>query len=157
MERIGIGYDSHRLVRGRKLILGGVEIPFEKGLLGHSDGDTLVHSVIDALLGAAHLGNIGRLFPDTDPEFLGANSLNLLEIAAHKISEKGFSVVNIDSVLIAEKPKLSPFVEKMEENIASVLKIPYTCVSVKPKTNEGMEFVGNGEGIAAISVVLLEK
>ncbi|MCD6427378.1 MAG: 2-C-methyl-D-erythritol 2,4-cyclodiphosphate synthase [Caldisericaceae bacterium] len=156
MERIGIGFDSHRFAYGRKLILGGVEIPFEKGLLGHSDGDALVHSIIDAILGAAHLGNIGTLFPDKDEEFKDIYSIKLLEKVASLISENKIEIVNIDSVLIIEKPKISPFVERMEKTIANALRISQKRVSVKPKTNEGMGFTGKGEGVSAISVALVK-
>ncbi len=156
MERIGIGFDSHRFAYGRKLILGGVEIPFEKGLLGHSDGDALVHSIIDAILGAAHLGNIGTLFPDKDEEFKDIYSIKLLEKVASLISENKIEIVNIDSVLVIEKPKISPFVKRMEKTIANALKIPAERISVKPKTNEGMGFTGKGEGVSAISVALIK-
>ncbi len=157
MERIGIGFDSHRLVPSRKLILGGVEIPFEFGLLGHSDGDVLIHSIIDAILGAIHSGNIGKMFPDTNPEFKGISSIKLLERVVSILSDKNFKIVNVDSVLIMEKPKILPFVDSIEKNIATALGISCNSVSVKPKTNEGMGFIGRGEGIAAISVVLIEK
>ncbi len=157
MERIGIGFDSHRFTYGRKLILGGVEVPFEKGLLGHSDGDALVHSIIDAILGAAHLGNIGTLFPDTDKEFANIYSIKLLEKVASLIYENKIEIINIDCILVIEKPKILPFVNLMEKNVADVLDISKDKVSVKPKTNEGMGFVGKGEGVSAISVVLLKK
>ena len=156
MERIGIGFDSHRFAPGRKLILGGVEIPFEKGLSGHSDGDALVHSIIDAILGAAHLGNIGRFFPDTDEKFKDVYSIKLLEKTASVISEHKIEIVNIDSVLVIERPKISPFTDSMEKTIAKALRISPDFVSVKPKTNEGMGFVGKEEGVAAISVVLIK-
>ena len=155
--KIGIGYDSHRFCENRKLVLGGVEIPFEKGLLGHSDGDALIHSIIDALLGAAHLGDIGKMFPDNSDEFKDADSTELLKRAYEAVSDKGYAVINIDSVVILEKPKIAALTDKMEKNIASALCIPAKNVSVKGKTNEGMGFVGRGEGIAAISTVLLRR
>ncbi len=155
--KIGIGYDSHRFCENRKLVLGGVEIPFEKGLLGHSDGDALIHSIIDALLGAAHLGDIGKMFPDNSDEFKDADSTELLKRAYEAVSDKGYAVINIDSVVILEKPKIAALTDKMEKNIASALCIPAENVSVKGKTNEGMDFVGRGEGIAAISTVLLRR
>ncbi len=155
--KIGIGYDSHRFCENRKLVLGGVEIPFEKGLLGHSDGDALIHSIIDALLGAAHLGDIGKMFPDNSDEFKDADSMELLKRAYRAVSDKGYAVINIDSVVILEKPKIAALTDKMEKNIASALCIPAENVSVKGKTNEGMDFVGRGEGIAAISTVLLRR
>ncbi len=155
--KIGIGYDSHRFCENRKLVLGGVEIPFEKGLLGHSDGDALIHSIIDALLGAAHLGDIGKMFPDNSDEFKDADSTELLKRAYRAVSDKEYAVINIDSVVILEKPKIAALTDKMEKNIASALCIPAENVSVKGKTNEGMGFVGRGEGIAAISTVLLRR
>ena len=155
--KIGIGYDSHRFCENRKLVLGGVEISFEKGLLGHSDGDALIHSIIDALLGAAHLGDIGKMFPDSSDEFKGADSMKLLKRTYGAVSDKGYAVINIDSVVILEKPKIAALTDKMEKNIASALCIPAENVSVKGKTNEGMGFVGRGEGIAAISTVLLRR
>ncbi len=155
--RIGIGYDSHRFCENRKLILGGVEIPFDRGLLGHSDGDALIHSIIDALLGAAHLGDIGKMFPDSSNEFKGADSMELLKRAYGTVSDKGYAVINVDSVVILEKPKIAALTDKMEKNIASALCIPAENVSVKGKTNEGMGFVGRSEGIAAISTVLLRR
>ncbi len=154
--RIGHGYDVHRLVEGRKLILGGVEIPFEKGLLGHSDADVLLHALMDAMLGAAALGDIGRLFPDSDPAYEGADSLNLLSAVAERIGERGYRVVNLDCTILAQRPKLMPFIPFMIQNIASVLSLPADCVSVKATTEEGLGFTGEGLGIAAHAVVLLE-
>lgn len=154
--RIGFGYDSHRLVAGRKLILGGVEVPSEKGLFGHSDADVLVHAVCDALLGAAGLGDIGRQFPDTDPAYRGISSLLLLDRVAALAAAKGFRVCNVDSTIVLEKPKLAAHLDAMAGNIASVLKIPPDAVGVKAKTNEGMGLLGAGEGAAAFAVALLE-
>ena len=155
--RIGIGYDSHRFVEGRDLIIGGVKIPFDKGLLGHSDGDVLTHAVIDALLGASHLGNIGKLFPDTDKNFKNANSIELLKKVLSLLKSNGFRIVNVDSNIILEKPIMSPWVSKIEKSLSETLKIPYKSISVKPKTNEHMGFIGRGEGIAAIAICLLEE
>ncbi len=155
--RVGIGYDSHRFSEGRDFIIGGVKIPFEKGLLGHSDGDVLTHVIIDALLGASHLGNIGKLFPDTDKNFKDAKSIKLLRKAVGILKENNFQVVNVDSTIILEKPKISPWVDKIEKSLSNALEIPRTVISVKPKTNEHMGFIGRGEGVAAIAVCLLEK
>lgn len=155
--RIGHGYDVHRLTEGRKLILGGVEIPFEKGLDGHSDADVLVHAIMDALLGAAALGDIGKLFPDNDPAYAGISSLLLLEKVAQRLREGGFSVGNIDATVLAQRPKLAPHIPQMREKIANVLGISADRVSVKATTEEGLGFTGSGEGIAAHAVCLLEK
>ncbi len=155
--RIGLGYDSHRFAVGRKLILGGVEIPYEKGLVGHSDADVLTHAVIDALLGAAHLGNIGRLFPDTDPAYLGADSVQLLKEVVRRTGQAGWHLVNLDAVLITEAPKINPYVAKIEATLAEALGADASVVSVKPKTNEKMGFEGRGEGISAQVTVLLER
>lgn len=155
--RIGSGYDVHKLVEGRKLILGGVEIPFEKGLLGHSDADVLLHAVMDALLGAAALGDIGKHFPDTNEQFKGADSLKLLSEVLYLISQKGYCIMNLDATLIAQKPKLAPYISKMCENIASTLGIEMDQVNVKATTEEGLGFTGAGEGIAATAVCLLNK
>lgn len=155
--RVGIGYDAHRLVAGRRLVLGGVEIPFEKGLLGHSDADVLVHAINDALLGAAALGDIGVHFPDTDPEYKDIRSIILLERVGELLKNEGFEVLNIDSVICAERPKLSPYIDKMRENIAEALRISKDRVSVKATTTEGMGFEGRGEGISAQAVCLIEK
>ena len=154
--RIGHGYDVHRITEGRPLILGGVEIPWDKGLLGHSDADVLTHAVIDALCGAAHLGDIGRLFPDTDPQYKGISSLVLLRDVRERLKERGFAVVNIDATVIAQAPKLSPYRERMERAIADVLEIPPDRVNVKATTEEKLGFTGNGSGIAAHAVALLE-
>ncbi len=155
MFRIGHGYDVHRLVEGRKLIIGGEEIEYEKGLLGHSDADVLLHAVADALLGAAALGDIGKLFPDNDPEYEGADSLVLLSKVVKHLADKGFSVSNIDSTIIAQKPKMGPHIDKMRENIARACGIDSSFVSVKATTEEGLGFSGEGLGIAAHAVVLI--
>ena len=153
--RIGQGYDVHRLVEGRKLILGGVELPFEKGLDGHSDADVLTHAIMDALLGAAALGDIGKLFPDTDDAFLGANSLDLLRIVGLKIEDAGFRISNLDATVIAQRPKLAPFIDRMRENLAAALGLDASQVSVKATTEEHLGFTGSGEGISAQAVCLL--
>lgn len=150
--RIGHGYDVHRLVEGRKLILGGVEIPFELGLLGHSDADVLLHAVSDALLGAAALGDIGKHFPDTDPKYKGADSVKLLERVVELLGEKGFSVNNIDCTVIAQKPKLAPYIAQMKSNIAGVCGIDSDRVNVKATTEEKLGFTGRLEGISAHAV-----
>ncbi len=155
--RVGSGYDVHKLVEGRKLILGGVEVPFEKGLLGHSDADVLAHAIADALLGAAALGDIGKLFPDTDPAYEGADSLVLLERVCALLGEKGFSIGNIDATLIAQRPKLAPFIPQMRENLAKACGVSLSQVSVKATTEEGLGFTGSGEGMAASAVCLLEN
>ena len=155
--RIGHGYDVHRLVEGRKLILGGVDIPWEKGLLGHSDADVLVHAVMDALTGAARLGDIGKLFPDTDPRYAGISSLKLLAEVGRLLGEKGFAVVNIDAVLLAQAPKVGPYRPQMAANIAAALGIDPEQVNVKATTEEGLGFTGAGSGMATHAVVLLEK
>ena len=154
--RIGHGYDVHRLVEGRKLILGGVDIPWEKGLLGHSDADVLVHAVMDALTGAARLGDIVKLFPDTDPAYAGISSLKLLAEVGRLLGEKGFAVVNIDATLLAQAPKVGPYKQRMAENIAAALRIGPERVNVKATTEEGLGFTGDGSGMAAHAVVLLE-
>lgn len=155
--RIGHGYDVHKTVYGRKFILGGVDIPSDKGLLGHSDADVLVHAVMDAMLGAAALGDIGLHFPDTDPAYKGISSLKLLEKTAELIKNRGWTVVNIDATVIAQAPRLRPFIEKMTENIAGVLKADPACINVKATTEEGLGFTGRGEGVAAHAVCLLQK
>ncbi len=155
--RIGHGYDVHRLVEGRKCIIGGVDIPHEKGLLGHSDADVLLHAISDAILGAAALGDIGCLFPDNDPKFEGADSLKLLEEVVRVAHENGYSVGNIDATVIAQRPKLKPHTLKMRENIAAACGVDVSCVSVKATTEEKLGFTGSEEGISAHSVVLLVK
>lgn len=155
--RIGHGYDVHRLVEGRALILGGVDIPYERGLLGHSDADVLTHAVMDALLGAAAAGDIGLLFPDSAEEFAGISSITLLRRVREEITSQGFAVVNIDATILAQRPKLAPYRDAMRANIASALGIALSCVSVKATTEEGLGFTGSGEGIAAHAITLLEK
>ena len=155
--RIGHGYDVHRLVEGRDLILGGVKIDYEKGLLGHSDADVLLHAVSDALLGAAGLGDIGRHFPDTDPKYKGADSLELLREVYRKISEKGFRVGNIDVTMIAQKPKLKDYIPQMQANIAAAVGVTPDRVNVKATTEEKLGFTGTGEGMACHAVCLLEE
>lgn len=155
--RIGHGYDVHRLTEGRRLILGGVTIPYEKGLLGHSDADVLVHALMDALLGALALGDIGKLFPDHDERFLGADSMGLLREVCNLVSGRGYSVCNIDCTVLAQRPKLSPYILQMRSNIASAMGIDTEQVSVKATTEEGLGFTGEGLGIAAHAVVLIEK
>ncbi len=154
--RVGIGYDSHRFAAGRKLILGGVEIPHPQGLAGHSDADAVAHALTDALLGAAGLGDLGRMFPDTDPRWQNADSLSLLTEAYGKVVDAGHAFVQADITVIAERPKIAPYVDRMRENLAGALRAAPTQVSVKAKTNEGMGFVGRGEGIAVIAVAVLE-
>lgn len=153
--RIGHGYDVHRLTENRKLILGGVEIPYEKGLLGHSDADVLLHAVSDALLGAAAMGDIGHLFPDTDDRWKGADSLKLLETVVKAVKENGYSVGNIDATVLAQAPKLAPYIEDMRKNIAKACSVDLDCVSVKATTEEGLGFTGTGQGIAAHAVALI--
>ena len=155
--RIGTGYDVHRLTEGRKLILGGVEIPYEKGLLGHSDADVLLHAIMDALLGAAALGDIGQHFPDRDPKWEGVSSLLLLEKVRELLKTEGYSVSNVDATVVAQRPKLMVYLPKMRENIAGTLGIPVGRVSVKATTEEGLGFTGSGEGIAAQAACLLEE
>ncbi|MBE6942237.1 MAG: 2-C-methyl-D-erythritol 2,4-cyclodiphosphate synthase [Ruminococcaceae bacterium] len=155
--RIGHGYDVHKLVEGRDLILGGVKIPFEKGLLGHSDADVLLHAVSDALLGAAGLRDIGYHFPDTDPAYKGADSLELLRIVGQKVAEKGYRVSNVDMTLIAQRPKVGAYIPQMAENIAGALALDADRVNVKATTEEGLGFTGNLEGIACHAVCLLEE
>ncbi|MEE9553525.1 MAG: 2-C-methyl-D-erythritol 2,4-cyclodiphosphate synthase [candidate division Zixibacteria bacterium] len=155
--RIGQGYDVHRLVSGRKLILGGVEIEYELGLDGHSDADVVVHAVIDALLGAAAMGDIGFHFPDTDPAYKNADSIELLRSTRGKIETAGYFIGNIDVTVIVEKPKMAPYVEQMRKNIADAAGISFEQVSVKATTNENIGSIGRGEGIAALAVALLRK
>ena len=155
--RIGQGYDVHRLAQGRRLILGGVDIPYEKGLLGHSDADVLVHAVMDALLGAAALGDIGQHFPDTDPAYEGISSIALLEKVGELLDGKGYVIENIDSTIIAQRPKLASYRPRMAENIAKALRVDVSRVSVKATTEEGLGFTGNGEGISSQAIVLLTE
>jgi len=153
--RIGHGYDVHRLVEGRKLIMGGVDIPYEKGLLGHSDADVLLHAIADALLGALAMGDIGKHFPDTDPAFKGADSMKLLEHVVGLIGAKGYCVGNLDATIIAQKPKMAPHIQTMRENIAHACGVDVDRINVKATTEEGLGFTGTGEGISAHAVVLL--
>lgn len=155
--RIGHGYDVHRLVPGRPLILGGVDVPYERGLLGHSDADVLAHAVMDALLGAAALGDIGALFPDSDPAYAGADSLKLLEQVTARLAEKGVRVGNIDATVLAQAPKLRPYIDAMRERLAAACGVETDRISVKATTEEGLGFTGSGEGIAAHAVCLLEE
>lgn len=155
--RIGQGYDIHKLVEGRKLIIGGVDIPYDKGLLGHSDADVLVHAIIDSVFGAMNLGDIGEHFPDTDPEYKNADSIKLLEKTGEILLDKGYKIVNIDTTVICQKPKLLPFKEDMKKNIGSALKIAPDLISIKGKTKEGADAAGRGEAIEAYSVVLIEE
>jgi 2-C-methyl-D-erythritol 2,4-cyclodiphosphate synthase len=157
MMRVGFGYDAHRLVEERDLILGGVRIPFEKGLLGHSDADVLSHSVCDALLGAAGEGDLGRHFPDSDPKFKGISSIKLLKEVNSLISAKGYGLSNLDLTVVCEKPKLAPHIEKMKENVAEALGATIDAVNIKATTTEGMGFAGRKEGIAAYCVVMIQK
>ena len=154
--RIGHGYDVHRLVEGRSLVLGGVRIPFEKGLDGHSDADVLTHAVMDALLGAAAMGDIGKLFPDTDDRYLGADSIALLREVDRRLTEAGYRLGNLDVTVIAQRPKLAPYINQMRQNLAAALHTELQNVSVKATTEEHLGFTGSGEGIAAHAVCLLE-
>ena len=153
--RVGMGYDVHRLTEGRKLILGGVEIPWEKGLLGHSDADVLVHAVMDALLGAAALGDIGKHFPDTDPAYKGISSILLLRHGTELLKKHGYTIGNIDATIIAQKPKMASHILKMRENMAEAMGISVDCLNVKATTEEGLGFTGREEGIAAQAICLL--
>ena len=153
--RVGMGYDVHKLTEDRKLIIGGVDIPYEKGLLGHSDADVLLHAISDALLGAAALGDIGKHFPDTDPAYKGISSMILLEKVGDLIAEKSFLIENVDATIIAQAPKMRPYVDEMRENIAKALRIDVSQVNVKATTEEGLGFTGTGEGISSQAVCLL--
>ena len=157
MLRIGHGYDVHRLAEGRKLIIGGAEIPYDRGLDGHSDADVLLHAVCDALLGAAAMGDIGAHFPDTDERYRGISSMLLLVETVNKIKAQGFEPVNIDSTVIAQAPRLAPYIEQMRRNIASAAGLDISCVNVKATTEEHLGFTGRGEGIAAHAVALCDK
>lgn len=155
--RIGHGYDVHRLVIGRRLILGGVDIPYSLGLDGHSDADVLLHAIMDALLGAAAMGDIGQLFPDTDEKYKGADSMELLSIVSKRLHAQGYSIENIDSTIVAQAPRLAAHIPLMREKIAQALELPVDCVSVKATTEEGLGFSGRGEGIAAHAVALIKN
>lgn len=154
--RIGMGYDVHKLVYDRELIIGGVNIPFEKGLLGHSDADVLLHAIMDSLLGAAALGDIGKHFPDNDNNYKGISSLLLLKKVGELLQTNSFKIINIDSTIIAQKPKMAPFIEEMRKNIAVSLDIPLNFINVKATTEEGLGFTGTGEGISSQSICLIE-
>ncbi len=155
--RIGYGYDVHRLVEGRKLIMGGVEIDYERGLLGHSDADVLLHAVMDSLLGAAALGDIGKHFPDTDERYKGISSIKLLKEVLNLINENNYCIINLDATIIAQKPKMRPYIDQMRENIADALNMDISCVNVKATTEEGLGFTGEGLGIAANCICLIEN
>lgn len=155
--RVGLGYDIHKLVKGRKLIIGGVNIPYEKGLLGHSDADVLLHAIKDSILGAAALGDIGRHFPDTDERYKDADSLELLHKIGILINSKGYTINNIDTIIFAQKPKMAPYIEEMRNNIASTLNIKIGRINIKATTTEGLGFIGKGEGIAAKSIASIVK
>lgn len=155
--RVGLGYDVHKLVEGRKLILGGIDIPYEKGLLGHSDADVLIHAIIDSLAGASKKGDIGRLFPDTDDAFKDISSIELLKKTNNLLISDGFKIINIDCVIVAQKPKLITYINGMEKKISSCLNIEENCISIKATTEEGLGFTGNGEGISAKAICLIEK
>lgn len=155
--RIGNGYDVHKLTEGRKLILGGVDIPYEKGLLGHSDADVLIHAIMDALLGALALGDIGKLFPDTSADFKDISSILLLKKVNEVLKKENYAIINIDSIVVAQAPKLAPYINMMRENIAQALDMPVENVSVKATTTEHLGFEGRGEGISSYAVCLLEK
>ena len=155
--RIGMGYDVHKLVEDRKLIMGGVDIPYEKGLLGHSDADVLVHAIMDALLGASALGDIGKHFPDTDPQYKGISSIELLKHVGKLLDENLYIIENIDATIIAQRPKMRTHIDQMRQNIADALRIDVDQVNVKATTEEGLGFTGNGEGVAAQAVCLIEK
>lgn len=157
MSRFGMGYDVHQLVEGRRLIIGGVDIPFAKGLLGHSDADVLLHAISDALLGAAALGDIGKHFPDTDERYKGADSLKLLEEVGRLLAEKGYAVGNVDATIVAQRPKMAPHIPVMRENIARVLHVDADRINVKATTEEHLGFTGSGQGISAYAVAGIEK
>ena len=154
--RVGLGYDVHRLAENRKLIIGGVDIPYEKGLLGHSDADVLVHAIMDALLGASKLGDIGVLFPDSDPKYKDISSITLLKYVKEAMDKKNIKIINIDSIIVAQKPKMRPYIEEMEKNIAKALDISTDDVNVKATTEEELGFTGSGEGISSKAVCFIE-
>ncbi|RBP44854.1 2-C-methyl-D-erythritol 2,4-cyclodiphosphate synthase [Garciella nitratireducens] len=155
--RVGMGYDVHQLVENRQLIIGGVLIPYEKGLLGHSDADVLVHAIMDSLLGAAALGDIGKHFPDTDFKYKGVSSLKLLSDVVNKIKKKGYQIKNIDGIIVAQKPKCAPYIQKMRENLVNTMKIDLNQINIKATTTEGLGFIGKQEGVACYAVALLEE
>lgn len=157
MMRVGHGFDAHRLVEGRKLVLGGMVIPYERGALGHSDADVVAHAISDALLGAAALGDLGGHFPDSDPKWKDADSIVLLEACARKVRDAGYRISNIDATIVVDRPKLAAFIGAMREHLATRLQLPLECVSVKAKTSEGMGYTGDGSGIAAYAVAAIER
>lgn len=157
MQRVGIGYDIHKLVEGRKLMLGGVEIPFEKGLLGHSDGDALLHAIADAILGAMAHGDIGSHFPDTDPRYKNYDSAKILESVSNMVAEMGYRILNVDANIILQRPKLAPHIRKMRERVAGILGVELGHVSLKARSNEELDSVGRGEAIAVQAIVMLER
>ncbi len=157
MTRFGHGFDAHRLVEGRRLVLGGIEIPFERGALGHSDADVVAHAISDALLGAAALGDLGGHFPDSDPQWKDVDSMVLLEACAARVREAGYAIVNIDATIVVDRPKLAPFIGAMRERLAVCLSLPLECVSVKAKTSEGLGYTGDGSGIVAYAVSSIER
>ncbi len=154
--RVGLGYDVHKLTENRKLIIGGVDIPYEKGLLGHSDADVLIHAIMDALLGASKLGDIGVLFPDTDPKYKGISSITLLKYVKEEMDNKNIKIINIDSIIVAQKPKMRPYIAEMEKNIAKALNISVDDINVKATTEEELGFTGNGEGISSKAICMIE-
>lgn len=154
--RVGLGYDVHKLTENRKLILGGVDIPYDKGLLGHSDADVLIHAIMDAILGASKLGDIGVLFPDTDPKYKGISSVTLLKYVKEEMDKKNIKVINIDSIIVAQSPKMRPYISEMEKNIANALNMSADDINVKATTEEELGFTGSGEGIASKAVCLIE-
>lgn len=157
MIRVGHGFDAHRLVEGRSLVLGGVRVPFERGPLGHSDGDTLAHALADALLGAAALDDLGSRFPDSDARWKDADSMELLARCVAAVRDAGYAIGNVDATVVVERPKLAPFIERMRENVASALRVPIAAVSIKAKSSEGMGYTGDGTGLAAYAIALLES
>lgn len=157
MTRVGHGFDAHRLIEGRRLIIGGIEVPYERGALGHSDADVLAHAISDALLGAAALGDLGGHFPDSDPRWKDADSIVLLEACAARVREAGYRIVNIDATIVVDRPKLAAFIGAMREHLATRLQMALECVSVKAKTSEGMGYTGDGTGIAAYAVAAIER
>jgi len=157
VNRIGHGFDAHRLVVGRRLILGGVHVPFDRGALGHSDADALAHAISDALLGAAALGDLGGHFPDSDPQWKDANSMVLLEACVQRVRANGYAIVNVDATIVIDAPKLAPYIGAMRETLATQLQLPLECVSVKAKTSEGMGYTGDGTGVAVYAVASIER
>lgn len=157
MTRVGHGFDAHRFAEGRRLVLGGIEVPHDRGLLGHSDADVVAHAISDALLGAATLGDLGGHFPDSDPKWKNADSMVLLEACVQRVRDAGYTVSNVDATIVVDRPKLAPYIGAMRENLATRLQLPLECVSVKAKTSEGMGYTGDGTGVAAYAVAAIEK